>query len=324
MLGLATGSTPVGVYDELVRLHREEGLSFANVMTFNLDEYYPMQPNELQSYVRFMREHLFDLVDIPAGNWHVPDGTLPIEQVADYCTGTKSKSTRRAGSIFNSGHRSHGAHRLQRAGLRQGKPHAADHARPRHADRRGQRFLRPGECAAAGDHDGRWHDSGARKIIMLAFGEHKAPIIAKAVEGEISSSIAASFLQEHPNAEVVLDEAAADALTRYRTPWLLGPVEWDEKRGSQGGDLAGPQARQADPQAHRPGLQRRRLAGLAGRARAGVRHQRQGVPTPAVDDHRLAGRQAGACQAAGRSIAVARRYFPEARARFFRRIRTTT
>ena len=85
MLGLATGSTPVGVYDELVRLHREEGLSLANVVTFNLDEYYPMQPNELQSYVRFMREHLFDLVDIPAGNWHVPDGTLPIEQVADYC-----------------------------------------------------------------------------------------------------------------------------------------------------------------------------------------------------------------------------------------------
>jgi glucosamine-6-phosphate deaminase len=86
VLGLATGNTPVGIYDELVRMHREEGLSFANVITFNLDEYYPMQPNELQSYVRFMREHLFDLVDIPADNWHVPDGTLPIEQVNDFCT----------------------------------------------------------------------------------------------------------------------------------------------------------------------------------------------------------------------------------------------
>src|SRR3954462_5400949 len=85
VLGLATGSTPVGVYDELVRLHREEGLSLANVVTFNLDEYFPMLPNELQSYVRFMREHLFDLVDIPKANWHVPDGTLPAEQVADYC-----------------------------------------------------------------------------------------------------------------------------------------------------------------------------------------------------------------------------------------------
>ena len=85
VLGLATGSTPVGVYNELVRLHREEGLSLSNVVTFNLDEYFPMQPNELQSYVRFMREHLFDLVDIPKGNCHVPDGTLPVEQVADYC-----------------------------------------------------------------------------------------------------------------------------------------------------------------------------------------------------------------------------------------------
>jgi glucosamine-6-phosphate deaminase len=86
VLGLATGSTPVGVYDELVRLHREEKLSFANVITFNLDEYYPMQPNELQSYVRFMREHLFDLIDIPKGSWHVPDGTIPVEQVNDFCT----------------------------------------------------------------------------------------------------------------------------------------------------------------------------------------------------------------------------------------------
>src|SRR6478736_641309 len=85
VLGLATGNTPVGIYDELVRMHREDGLSFANVVTFNLDEYYPMQPNELQSYVRFMREHLFDLIDIPKANYHVPDGTLPVEQVNDYC-----------------------------------------------------------------------------------------------------------------------------------------------------------------------------------------------------------------------------------------------
>src|SRR5882724_7616611 len=85
VLGLATGSTPVGIYNELVRMHRDEGLSLANVVTFNLDEYYPMQPHELQSYVRFMREHLFDLVDVDPRNWHVPDGTIPIEQVPDYC-----------------------------------------------------------------------------------------------------------------------------------------------------------------------------------------------------------------------------------------------
>ena len=81
VLGLATGSTPVGVYDELMRLHREEGVSFRTVVTFNLDEYWPMKPGELQSYHRFMREHLFDHLDIPAENIHIPDGTLPRERV---------------------------------------------------------------------------------------------------------------------------------------------------------------------------------------------------------------------------------------------------
>ena len=84
VLGLATGSTPTGLYDELIRLHQQEGLSFKNVVTFNLDEYFPMNPDELQSYVRFMREHLFDHVDIDAANIHVPDGTIPREQVAQY------------------------------------------------------------------------------------------------------------------------------------------------------------------------------------------------------------------------------------------------
>jgi glucosamine-6-phosphate deaminase len=231
VLGLATGSTPVGVYNELVRLHREEGLSLANVVTFNLDEYYPMQPNELQSYVRFMREHLFDLVDIPKGNWHVPDGTLPIEQVADYCAWYEEQIAAAGGvdiQILGIGRTGH-------VGFNE--PGSGKDSRTRLIT-----LDRVTRIDAASDFFGQEHVPrraitmgvgsilGARKIIMLAFGEHKAPIIAKAVEGEVSSSIAASFLQEHPNAEVVLDEAAADALTRYRTPWLLGPVEWDEAR----------------------------------------------------------------------------------------------
>ena len=85
VLGLATGSTPVGVYDELVRMHLEEDLSFSNVVTFNLDEYFPMQPHELQSYVRFMNEHLFDHVDIPKENIQIPDGTIPFEEVTNFC-----------------------------------------------------------------------------------------------------------------------------------------------------------------------------------------------------------------------------------------------
>ncbi|MCA9013312.1 MAG: 6-phosphogluconolactonase, partial [Planctomycetaceae bacterium] len=91
VLGLATGSTPTSIYAELVRMHKEEGLSFANVVTFNLDEYYPMQPEDLQSYVRFMKEHLFNHIDIKPENVHIPDGTIPVEQIADYCREYEAK-----------------------------------------------------------------------------------------------------------------------------------------------------------------------------------------------------------------------------------------
>lgn len=229
VLGLATGSTPVGVYDELVRLHREEGLSFANVITFNLDEYYPMQPNELQSYVRFMREHLFDLVDIVKENCHVPDGTLPIEQVADYCTWYEDQIEQAGGidiQLLGVGRTGH---------IGFNEPGSGKESRTRLIT-----LDRVTRIDAASDFFGQENVPRraitmgvgtileAHQIVMLAFGEHKAPIIAKAVEGGVSPTIAASFLQEHPNAMVVLDEAAADSLTRKNSPWLLGPVEWDE------------------------------------------------------------------------------------------------
>ena len=85
VLGLATGATPIGVYDELVRMYREEGLSLANVITFNLDEYYPMCPQALQSYRLFMEEYLFNHVDIDPANVHIPDGTLGEDAVHAYC-----------------------------------------------------------------------------------------------------------------------------------------------------------------------------------------------------------------------------------------------
>ena len=91
VLGLATGSTPTGVYNELVRLHQEEGLSFQNVVTFNLDEYFPMQPDALQSYHRFMWEYLFSHVDIPRENVNIPDGTLPMEEVNAHCEAYEEK-----------------------------------------------------------------------------------------------------------------------------------------------------------------------------------------------------------------------------------------
>src|SRR5690349_8738943 len=98
VLGLATGSTPVGLYRELIRLHKEEGLDFSRVVTFNLDEYYPMAREDPQSYYRFMQENLFDHVNVKPENVHIPDGTLDADDVERFCLEYERK-IRAAGGI---------------------------------------------------------------------------------------------------------------------------------------------------------------------------------------------------------------------------------
>lgn len=233
VLGLATGSTPTGVYEELVRLNREEGLSFKNVVTFNLDEYWPMEPGRLQSYVRFMHEHLFDLVDIPAANIHIPDGTASREEVGALCE-RYERQVREAGGID-----------LQLLGI--GRTGHVGFNEPGSARTSRTRLITLDKVTrmdAASDFFGEWHVPrqaitmgvgsilDARRVVLLAFGEHKAGIIRRAVEGEVTPTVAASFLQEHPNARIVLDTAAGAELTRIKTPWLLGNVgqfglEWE-------------------------------------------------------------------------------------------------
>lgn len=230
VLGLATGSTPTGVYAELVRLHKEEGLSFQNVITFNLDEYFPMQPNELQSYHRFMHEHLFDHLDIDAKNVHIPDGTLSAEEVPHYCEAYEKAIDDAGGldlQILGIGRTGH---------IGFNEPGSGKHSRTRMIwlDKRTR-------MDAASDFFGleyvpqRAITMGvgtilkARRIIMMAFGEGKAAITAKAIEGEVTPVVAASFLQEHANSQVFLDAAASAELTRIKLPWLLGSVQWDQK-----------------------------------------------------------------------------------------------
>ena len=237
VLGLATGSTPTSVYDELIRLHQEEGLSFANVVTFNLDEYYPMQPEELQSYVRFMNEHLFDHIDIDAANVNIPDGTLAPEDVLEHCLDYEDR-IRQAGGIdiqlLGIGRTGHigfnepGSSRESRTRMI-----TLDIVTRRDAasDFFGEEYV-PRRAITMGVGT----ILEARQVYLMAFGEGKAPIVAKTIEGEVSSSVSASFLQDHPNAKAILDEAAADRLTRYRAPWLLGPMasgpggafDWDD------------------------------------------------------------------------------------------------
>src|SRR5947209_5091731 len=221
VLGLATGSTPTGVYGELVRLHREERLSFANVVTFNLDEYFPMQPRDLQSYQRFMREHLFDHIDIDPQNVRIPDGTVPVERVGEYCAGYEAEIAKAGGidlQVLGIGRTGH---------IGFNEPGSARDSRTRIIT-----LDRVTRMDAASDFFGEWNVPrkaitmgvetilSAKTVVLLAFGEHKAGIIRRAVEGEVSSSVAASYLQQHASARIVLDPAAASELTRFKTPWL--------------------------------------------------------------------------------------------------------
>ncbi len=227
VLGLATGSSPMSVYNELVRMHRAEGLSLRNVVTFNLDEYYPMQPGELQSYVRFMREHLFDLADIPAGQWHVPDGTIPAERVHEYCREYETKIAAAGGIDFQI----LGIGRTGHIGFNEPGSDEASRTRLIALDR-------VTRIDAASDFFGVEHVPrraitmgvgtilDSKRVVLMAFGEHKAGIIAQAVEGHVTPNLPASYLQHHRNAQIVLDEAAAQGLTRFRCPWVLGHVEW--------------------------------------------------------------------------------------------------
>lgn len=228
VLGLATGSTPTEVYAELIRLHKEEGLSFQNVVTFNLDEYYPMEPQLLQSYVRFMNEHLFDHIDIPEEQVHIPDGTIPEEKITQYCRDYEAKikdsggldiqllGIGRTGHIgFNEpGSRPDSSTRLITLDKITRKDAASDFFGEEYVPRRAITM-------------GVGTILEARQVIMMAWGEGKAPIIKEAVEGEIRESVPATYLQEHPNATVILDDASADELTRRKTPWLLTTCDWD-------------------------------------------------------------------------------------------------
>jgi glucosamine-6-phosphate deaminase len=229
VLGLATGSTPIRIYEELVRLHREEGLSFKNVVTFNLDEYYPMRPDAMQSYVRFMKEYLFDHIDIPAGNINIPDGTIAFEDVERFCTAYEKKIDAAGGidiQILGIGRTGH---------IGFNEPGSWENSLTRlvKLDSLTRRdaikdFILEDSVPYRAITMGIGSIFKARQIYLLAWGEHKADVVRQAIEGEISSSVPASYLQLHKNIKVVLDEGAAEDLTRFNTPWLAGMCNWTD------------------------------------------------------------------------------------------------
>jgi glucosamine-6-phosphate deaminase len=229
VLGLATGSTPVGVYRELIRMHRDEGLDFSEVVTFNLDEYFPMDPESIHSYHRFMWENLFRHVNVKAENVHIPRGDLPRGEVDRNCEEYEQKIRRAGGIDFQI----LGVGRTGHIGFNE--PGSGKESRTRliYLDTITRRD-------AAADFFGEENVPSlavtmgvatileAREIALIATGEHKAHVIKRSVEGEIHPDVAATFLQEHPNATIYLDTSAATELTRVKTPWLVGEVDWTQ------------------------------------------------------------------------------------------------
>ena len=227
VLGLATGSTPVGIYRELIRMHREEGLDFSRVVTFNLDEYYPMAPDSLHSYHRFMRENFFDHVNLDPRNVFVPRGDIPRAEIESHCRDYEGAIAAAGGidfQILGIGQTGHIGFNEPGSGVASRTRLVVLDAITRRtaaADFFGAENV-PHEALTVGVAT----ILEAREIALVATGEHKARVVRRAVEGEVDRAVAATYLQRHPHATVYLDDAAAEELTRVKTPWLLGEIEW--------------------------------------------------------------------------------------------------
>ena len=226
VLGMATGATPILLYKELVRMHKEEGLSFKNVVTVNLDEYYPIPRNAYQSYWSFMHRHLFDHIDIDPKNIHLPNSEWTKEELKEKCVAYEQTIEKLGGidlQILGIGKNGH---------IGFNEPGSSFHSKTRvihldHLTRMANLY--------------EWHDLNkvprtaitvgigsimkAKKIVLLAWG-NKADIVAKSVEGDVTEQIPASVLQNHDDCTYIIDEFAASELTRNKAPWLTGSCEW--------------------------------------------------------------------------------------------------
>lgn len=228
VLGLPTGSTPIGVYQHLIRMHKEEDLDFSNVITFNLDEYYPMNPRSLQSYHRFMHENFFNHVNIPKKNIHIPKGNTPRKDVQRHCLEYEMEIQNAGGidllmlGIGRSGH------------IGFNEPGSSRDTRTRmvvldeitRRDAASDFFAEenvPREALTMGI--GTILD--AKEIILMAMGEHKAPIVRRAVEEDPNRQVTATYLQFHKDARFFVDAAASNDLTRIKTPWLVRDLTWN-------------------------------------------------------------------------------------------------
>jgi glucosamine-6-phosphate deaminase len=227
VLGLATGSTPKSLYVEMVRMHKEEGLSFKNVITFNLDEYYPLEKDAWQSYNNYMHRHLFDHIDIDKNNINLPNGELPKEEIKKHCAEYEKKIEEAGGidlqvlGIGNNGH------------IGFNEPGSSIYSRTRLINlENSTRLANAYEFANISEVPRLAITMGistilkAKRIILLAWGPAKSEVIQRSVEGAVSESVPASLLQQHSDCTFIVDQVAASDLTRFKSPWLTGEIEW--------------------------------------------------------------------------------------------------
>lgn len=228
VLGLATGATPKKVYAELIRMHRQEGLSFKNVAAFNLDEYYPLSPDALQSYHHFMEENFFSHIDIHKEACFIPRGDTPQELLKMHCEDYERKIEEHGGIDFQL----LGIGRNGHIGFNEPGSHVSSRTRLITLDYI-TRFDAAYEFGSMANMPRKAVTMGigtilkAKRIVLLAWGERKAGILKQAVEGPVTEFVPASYLQGHSNVELILDEAAAAELTRRKAPWLTDEVVWN-------------------------------------------------------------------------------------------------
>jgi glucosamine-6-phosphate deaminase len=230
VLGLIAGATAVGIYEQLVHLHKAGSLSFKNVIVFNIDEHYPLAEDELQSRHKYLHEYLIDEVDILPENVHLISGNLNKSDISAFCLNYE-KQLKDLGGID-----------LQLLGLDgRGQIGANEPGSMFNTQTRLITIDYSTRMGAASNFFGEENVPDycitmgigtimeAKRIIMMAWGEGKAKTVQKMVEGPITEMLPASVLQRHPNASFIFDTAAAAELTRIKTPWLTGSVHWSDK-----------------------------------------------------------------------------------------------
>lgn len=229
VLGLPTGSTPTGIYRELVRLHREDELDFSRVVLFGLDEFLGLAPDQPQAHSAVLHHHLLRHVNIPRRQVHLLDGQPPVEQLAEYLQEYEARIAQAGGLdivLLGVGRNGH---------IGYNEPFSPRHGRTRVCT------LEPAtRKAAASDFFSEEHVPAqaltlglgtilsARKLILVALGEHKAKIIRAVLEESVTDKVPASYLQEHTDAMVCVDQAASQLLKACATPWLIGPQTWTD------------------------------------------------------------------------------------------------